>query len=222
MDDSDEIWFEELNESNSERYDPETDRWQYIPCLPEHPTQHAGASHSEYLYVCGGLDRNRVLSSMWRYNTVVETWQRMPDMLSPRADHVMLEIEDNLYVCGGWCEENEAENRRLVETIDMYNPQTRSWKVVTRIPTPKYHAGIVAVETKIYIIGGFYSDSMFDRASSTIEFYDIEKGEWLNLDRYPQNNWECSCVSLYIPKFRDDMQVLTDENVNEEGSSSDS
>lgn len=220
--DNAEEWFEEFGESNGERYDPVSDRWQYIGQLPEHRTQHAGASHLEFLYVCGGLERNRVLSSMWRYDTIYECWEQMPDMMSPRADHVMLEINNYLYVCGGWIEENDAENRRLVETIDVYDPHARTWKIVTSIPTPKYHAGIVAIETKIYIIGGFYADSMFDRASSTIEFYDIEKNEWSNLERYPKNNWECSCESLYIPKYRDDMQVLPDENVNEEGASPDS
>lgn len=222
VDDSEDTWYEELGESNSERYCPDDDRWKFIPQLPEQRTQHAAATYLEFLYICGGLERSAVLSSMWRYCTIYECWEQMEPMLSPRADHVMLQIGDNLYVCGGWFEENQAENRRLVNTIDMYDPQTREWKIVTTIPTPKYHAGIIAVETKIYIIGGFYADSTFDRASSTVEYYDIVKDEWSSLDRYPQNIWECSCVSLYIPKFRDDVQVLTDVNVNEERAASDS
>lgn len=220
VDDAEDTWYEELGESNSECYDPEEDRWRYIPHLPEHRTQHAASVHSEFLYICGGLERSRVLSTMWRFDTLYERWEQMPNMLSARADHVMLEIEEKLYVCGGWFEENQAENRRLANTIDVYDPRTKEWKVVTTVPTPKYHAGIIAVETKIYIIGGFYADSMFDRASSTIEFYDIEKDEWSSLDRYPQNNWECSCASLYIPKFRDDMQVLTDDNAHDDGGQS--
>lgn len=149
-------------------------------------------------------------------------WEQMRNMLSPRADHTMLEIDENLYVCGGWIEENQTVSRRLVNTIDMYDPRANEWKTVTTIPTPKYHAGIIAVETKIYIIGGFYADSKFDRASSTIECYDIDKDEWSSLDKYPQNNWECSCVSLYIPKFREDMQVQTDKKPKDEGPSQDS
>ncbi|KAJ6643121.1 Kelch-like protein 26 [Pseudolycoriella hygida] len=222
VDDLEDTWYEEFGESNSERYDPDIDRWRYIPHLPEHRTQHAAASWLNYLYVCGGLDRSVVLSTMWRYDTMYEKWDRMPNMLGPRADHVMLEIDEHLYVCGGWYEENQAENRRLATTIDKYDPESEEWKVVTTIPTPKYHAGIIAVETKIYIIGGFYADSMFDRASSTIEFYDIVKNEWSSLDRYPQNNWECSIESLYIPKFRDDIQVQAEADVSEEATASDS
>lgn len=200
-----------LDESNSERYDAETDCWEYIRMLPENRTQHAGASLGGRLYIGGGLQRHRVLGTLWRYDPKLEAWEQLPDMLQPRADHVMLVVGELLYVCGGWCEEPAAESRRLLAQIDRYDPVSGQWSVVTAIPTPKYHAGIVAVETKIYIIGGFYSDSMFDRASSTIECYDIVTGEWTSLDRYPQNTWECTCVSLYIPKFRDDMEVMWDE-----------
>lgn len=222
IDDSDELWSQEPDEheSNSERYDPDTESWEYIAAIPENRTQHAGAGYNMNLYISGGLDRHRVLSTFWRYDPNGDTWESLPEMISARADHVMLVIENKLYVCGGWCEESLTDNRRLVETIDVYDPELHTWDTVTVIPTPKYHAGIVSVNKKIYIIGGFYSDSMFDRASSTIECYDIEKNEWSNLDRYPQNTWECTCVSLYIPKFRDDMEMLIDDNANEVESTS--
>jgi kelch-like protein 26 len=45
---------------------------------------------------------------------------------------------------------------------------TDQWQVVTHIPTPRYHAGIVGVDTKIYFIGGFHSDAMFDRATGML------------------------------------------------------
>lgn len=218
-DESDDVWLD-LETSNSERYDAEADAWEYIRPIPENRTQHAGAGHKDYLYISGGLERQRVLSTFWRYDPKADEWESLPDMLCPRADHVMLVVEDKLYVCGGWCEDHSSDNRRLVETIDVFDIETRAWKTITRIPTPKYHAGIVAVETKIYIIGGFYSDAMFDRASSSIECFDIERNEWSNLDRYPQNTWECTSVSLYIPKFRDDMEVLMDESSEEDRSPS--
>lgn len=205
------LWL--MNESNSERYDPEIDSWIFIPPIPENRTQHSGASYSNFLYISGGLERQRVLSTFWRYDTIKSKWESLCDLRSPRADHVMLIINKKLYVCGGWYEENH-DHRRLEDRIDVYDPDALDadgqWIHVTHIPTPKYHAGIVAIDTKIYIIGGFYSDSMFDRSSSTIECYDVLTDEWTNLDRYPQNSWECTCVSLYIPKFRDDMEVLMD------------
>lgn len=41
-----------------------------------------------------------------------------------------------------------------------------------------------------------------------IEVYDLESGEWSTVERYPQDIWEHLCATLYIPKCRDDMDVI--------------
>lgn len=62
-------------------------------------------------------------------------------------------------------ENGETGNRVLADTIDCYDPAEDSWRSVTRVPTPRYHAGIVAVKNCIYFIGGFHNDALFDRAT---------------------------------------------------------
>lgn len=76
------------------------------------------------------------------------------------------------------------------------------------MPTPRYHAGIVCVENKIYFIGGFHSDTMFDKDTAAIEYYDIDAKTWTVESKYPQDVWEHTCVTLCIPKCRDDMEVI--------------
>ncbi|XP_055379118.1 kelch-like protein 26 [Condylostylus longicornis] len=205
---SDEGWIQDIPISNCEKYNTNTDTWEYIVNLPENRTQHAGAVLGCNLYISGGLDRHRILSSFWRYNTFYEKWEELPPMLVPRTDHNMLAINNKLYVCGGWYEDLISETRRLVRTIDSYDPVQRTWIVETEVPTPKYHAGIVAVNNVIYIVGGLHSDTVFDRASSAIQCFNIETKEWSRLDGYPESVWECSCVSLFVPKCREDLEVL--------------
>nr|CAD7259250.1 unnamed protein product [Timema shepardi] len=195
--------------SACERYDPETDCWECVRPLPGYRTQHAGAVWgNRQLYVCGGLDRDLVLSSMRCYDIASDTWESRAPMLAPRADHIMLALGERLYVCGGWAEDAETGNRILVDTIDVYDVSTDSWKVVSRVPTPRAHAGIVGVGSKIYIIGGFRGDALFDRATAVIECYDLETDSWTTGDKYPHEIWEHTCVTLYIPRCRDDMEVL--------------
>lgn len=202
-------------DSTGERYNPENDSWEYIAPLPGYRTRHAGAALDHYLYISGGMENFRVLSSFSRYNTKYGFWEQLPPMLSPRTDHVMLSIKNKIYVCGGWFENTQNESRIFNKTIDSYNCETREWENVTLIPTIRYHAGIVAVNTKIYIIGGFSALVMFDRATSTIECYDIETKKWSVVDRYPTKIWEHTCATLYIPKCRDDMEVIKDEKTTE-------
>lgn len=195
--------------SACECYTPDTDSWESVRPLPGYRTQHAGATWGHCLFVSGGLDRDIVLSSMCCYNAGTDVWEHRAPMLTPRADHVMLVMGDRLYVCGGWFEDVDTGNRILVDTIDVYDVTTDQWRVVTHIPTPRYHAGIVGVDTKIYFIGGFHSDAMFDRATAVIECYDLETDTWTTGEKYPQDIWEHTCVTLYIPRCRDDMEVLS-------------
>ncbi|KAK3908107.1 Kelch-like protein 26 [Frankliniella fusca] len=200
--------------SACECYDPETDSWESVAPLPGFRTQHAGVSWTRpsdnlhWLFVSGGLDRDLVLTSMRRYDASSDTWISRAPMLTPRADHVMLSIGDRLYVCGGWYEDVETGNRVLADSIDAYDVMTDTWETITTVPTPRYHAGIVGVDSKIYFIGGFLSDAMFDRATAVIESYDLDTHTWSTGDKYPQDIWEHTCVTLYIPRCRDDMEVM--------------
>lgn len=203
--------------STCEQYDPVADKWTYIESLPEYRTQHAGAAFGATLYVSGGLDLyGGVLNSLWSYYSFNEKWEKLPNMLHPRADHVMFTINRKLYVCGGWYEVNGQ--RVLAESIDCYDLFSKSpaWHQVTRIPTPKYHAGIVAVQDKIYIIGGFCSDDIFRHTAASVECYDVNEDRWYNLKKYPKNVWEHTCANLYIPKYRDDMEVIDDNGEEED------
>ena len=104
------------------------------------------------------------------------------------------------------------------------------WETVTVVPAPRYHAGIVSIHKRIYFIGGFHSDSLFDRAtgkyylykfntkhlifiiyafvSASVDCYDLETNSWSSEEKYPQDVWEHTCITLYVPRCRDDMEVL--------------
>ncbi|KAF7270357.1 kelch-like protein 26 [Rhynchophorus ferrugineus] len=202
---------EEDDTCTCECYNPVRDTWHTMPDLPAQVSQHAGAglesSYGGKLYISGGIDRDHMcISNVYCYDTVMENWSSCASLLKPRADHVMLGIGKYLYVCGGWT--LEENGRTLVDTIELYDPDANSWTEITKVPTPRYHAGIVCVENKIYFIGGFHSDTMFDKDTAAIEYYDIDAKTWTIESKYPQDVWEHTCVTLCIPKCRDDMEVI--------------
>ncbi|KAG5900505.1 hypothetical protein JTB14_010915 [Gonioctena quinquepunctata] len=203
---------DDYDTSTCECYNPMLDSWYMIQPLPAYITQHAGASFENTfvckLFISGGIDRDDVQSNMYCYDVNLEKWKACTPLLKPRADHVMLSIGKYLYVCGGWTEDRETLARTLVDTIDAYDVEKDCWEVVTKVPTPRYHAGIVCIEQKIYFIGGYHSDAIFDKDTAAIEYYDIETELWTIEDKYPQDIWEHTCATLYIPKCRDDMEVI--------------
>jgi kelch-like protein 26 len=67
--------------STVEKYNPETDLWEYIAKIPEYKTQHAGASYKSHLYISGGLDApGNILSTFNCYNSVCDYWASLSKM----------------------------------------------------------------------------------------------------------------------------------------------
>lgn len=56
-----------------------------------------------------------------------------------------------------------------MDSIDCYDPKDDQWTRVATVPTPRYHTAIVAYNNKIYFIGGYHSDAMFDTAACKSE-----------------------------------------------------
>ena len=76
-------------------------------------------------------------------------------------------------VCGGWRYDDDGHsgNRVLVDTVDVFDPASGGWHVETRVPTPRYHAGVVLVGGRLYVVGGCLGDSLFDRATGKFMGY---------------------------------------------------
>lgn len=196
----------------SQMYDPVNDIWTAISPIPGGSrAQHGASTWRNFVFVSGGLDQDVVLNSMVRYNSLTDEWEGKCPMLMPRADHTMVCYGNKLFVCGGWYENEATGLRVLADTIDVYDIAQDSWSSLTRIPTPRYHAGITICGSWLYIIGGFHSDNTFDRASGAIECYDIESNSWSSFGHYPQAIWEHACSQLYIPTCREDLEVISDK-----------
>ncbi|XP_076045598.1 kelch-like protein 26 isoform X2 [Oratosquilla oratoria] len=196
------------DESPCEAYDPETDTWTPIPALPRARTQHASAALGRFLYVTGGLEGDHVLDSCHALDTATGVWTACAHMPTPRADHCLVTYGGRVYACGGWYEDEASNSRVLVDIIDVYDPEIDDWTAVTSVPTPRYHAGIVVMGARLYVVGGFHSDATFDRATGVIECFDVETETWTSEVSYPHDIWEHVCVPLYVPRMREDMDVL--------------
>lgn len=196
------------DESPCEAYDPGADAWAPVAPLPGGRAQHAAVALGRLLLVAGGLDGERVLDSCYALDTASGAWAPRAPLPTPRADHAVVTYGGAAYVCGGW-REDEAAGRVLVGTVDRYDPAADAWAAVTRVPTPRFHAGVVVVGDRLWVVGGCLSDVPFDRGTGAVEAFDFKTGEWSVYPAYPRDIWEHVCVSLYVPRCRDDMDVLS-------------
>jgi len=193
-----------------EVYCPDIDSWQVTARLPGgNRSQHASVKRRERILVSGGLDHDTVLDTILEYRPEEDNWSTLTRMPRPRADHTMILYDDMVYLVGGW--RDSGEGRVLIAEVDRYDVLADRWAVETTVPTPRFHAGVTKVGGKLFIIGGFLDDDMFDRATGVTDCFDLNTGQWMAEKAYPHDVWEHACVSLNVPVCREDMEIVEGE-----------
>lgn len=170
--DDDQLMIPDDFEATVEIYDSPSDRWtQMAPMVSGGRSQHAASMLSDYeVIVSGGLNSDlEVIDEALILDLKSNQWTMAPQLPRPRADHAMVKIGDGqVLAIGGWDHENEG--RVLIDTIDRYDDNSKSWVTETRIPTPRFHCGVTLMRDRLHIVGGFHTDLMFDRATGFFLF----------------------------------------------------
>jgi len=194
-----------------EVYCTETDRWQVSARLPGGSrSQHAAVKRRERILISGGLDQDNILDTLMEYRPEEDSWRLVSKMPQPRADHCMVVHDDMVFLVGGW--RDSEEGRVLIQEVDRYDILADTWTVETRLPCPRFHAGVTKVGSRIFVIGGFRDDDMLDRATGTADCYDLPTSSWVRGPDYPHNVWEHHCVSLNVPVCREDQEILLEQS----------
>ncbi len=192
-----------------ECYNPATDMWESIAPLPASRMQHAGAVWGNEIFITGGLSPSEFpYDTMMAYDVEHNTWTSKADLLVPRVDHSMMAHRDNVYLAGGWYEDVTG-NRVISDTVDCYNCQTDQWQVLTRIPTPRYHASMVVIGDILYVVGGFGA-GQYHRASRKVETFSLTTASWQEHDEYPIEIWEHVSCALFVPRYRENKGYITE------------
>lgn len=124
------------------------------------------------IYVLG---RNVVL----RYDTWTGTVSERAPMLFARKKFASAEIAGKIYVAGG---------SSGTAAVEVYDPATDRWRVVTEAPRKRYGCIGASVDGVFYVIGGLKIGCTWDAAprsqdalvyARSMDIYDAGEGAWL-------------------------------------------
>ena len=96
------------------------------------------------------------------------------------SHHAVVAYGDKLYVLGG----AGSESR-----LQIYDPWTDSWSLGTDLPFPTEAAGAVALDDKIYLLGGLSGGAPTDQAAA----YDPATDSWQTLTLMPGMRSHAAC-----------------------------
>jgi N-acetylneuraminic acid mutarotase len=171
-----------------EIYDPGSDTWTTGPPLPRPLCAYAIAALEGKLYLFGGWDGSSYVNLVLAYDPEQQRWTTRTPMPTARGYAGAAAIEDQIYVVGGY------DGRRDLAAVEAYAPardngQEKPWAVRRPLPEGRAAPGVVALQSKLYVIGGGW-----ERGYPTAGQYDALTEQWTPFPNPTHGLWRNMAV----------------------------
>ena len=98
-------------------------------------------------------------------------WSIGENMPTARTEIAATIIDDHIYVIGGF-----DKTGKVLDTVEVYNIETDSWKTVAPLPQPLHHAAATTFNDSLYVIGGYTNSNWLP--SNRLFIYDPKNDTW--------------------------------------------
>lgn len=135
--------------------------WKFGPPLPVASGELVAATVGDSMFVMGGLnDENHAARGyVYRYDGKGKTWTALRPMAVPAHHIAITAMNGKIYVFGGFTKPENLIAWQPTANSWEYDPQADTWKALAPLPRPRGSAQAVAVNGKIYVIGGACSNA---------------------------------------------------------------
>jgi N-acetylneuraminic acid mutarotase len=159
-------------------YDDSSGQWTNIPLLNNKGRgAHTSCIVDGKLYVIGGTDGSKVLSTMDMFDPNTCEWVPKNSMPTDRELLASASIDGKIYVIGGLRKVGGAFDYGGLNTMEMYDVLTETWSQLPDMPTKRWGHSAIVYNSKIYVFGGvtFFPTTVF----KTVEVYNPQDRTWI-------------------------------------------
>lgn len=173
-----------------EVYDPGTDTWSEKARMPKSVCAYAIAALEGDIYVFGGWDGGSYTQDAFTYDPDQDVWATVSPMPTARGYAGAAAIEGQIYVVGGY------DGRQDLAVVEAYAPSNdqageTSWIEHTPLPDGRAGAGVVTVQSKLFIIGGGW-----DAGRESAIQYDVRTDSWTLFPSPTAERWRNMGVTV--------------------------
>lgn len=168
-----------------EIYDMETDSWHEGNPLPEARCAYALATWNEKLFLFGGWDGTKYVSTVFIYDPQTGVWTQGRPMDTARGLAAAAALNDRLYVVGGY------DGKQELSTCATYDPATDEWNTCVPLTIGRGGLGLVSVGGQLYAIGGGGWTSYLGFS----ERYDLPNNRWATFETPLVGQWRSPGVA---------------------------
>ena len=132
-------------------------KWTKLAPFPEPSEELLGASAGSKMYVFAGLAPGWVPKGLvYEYDPATDKWAKKKPMALPSHHVAFAELKGKIYAFGGFVLPPKGQQAAWVPIDNAweYDPAADSWKALAPMPTKRGSPVAVALNDKIYVIGG--------------------------------------------------------------------
>lgn len=118
----------------------------------------------------------------------IGTWTTGAPAPTKRTEVAAAAVEGKIYVVGGFNKPSlkNALDYAVSRSVEVYDPESNTWSTTAPLPEGRHHAGIAALDGKLYVVGGFAKSLLSVwKAVPTVYQYDPVTSVWRELPQMP-------------------------------------
>lgn len=173
--------------------DPASGRWRASPPLTVARSQHGMVAADGRLWVVGGWSASAGLVpavEAWRPDALA--WTTVTHLPTPRREPAVAALGRSIVVAGGFNGINDGDMEGYSDRVEVYDLDSRQWRILAPLPTPRRGLTMVAVGDMLYALDGFAGDGGY---LNRVERYDPRADRWTTLDwSITPRTWAASVV----------------------------
>jgi len=172
-------------------YDPVSNVWTRIADIPQ-AISHSGQvfdANTHTFWLAGGFlgnyQRAPSTTQVWKYNVKNNAWTAGPPLPAPRGGGALVKLGSELHYVGGSTRANGVylKDYGTHWALDLnggtaWRRTTRSGQLLAPMPNPRNHVGGIALNGKIYAIGGQHLGDQNRTPQSEVDVYHPGTNTW--------------------------------------------
>lgn len=171
--------------STNEQYDPLADSWTTKAPMPTPRNWISAAAVNGKIFVLGGSNNaGSIYSTNEMYDPSTNTWTTKTALPTARLACGVGVVNGKIYLIGGWIRPGSPPGQPTALNEE-YDPQTNTWSTKAPMPTARNGLAVVAVNGRIFAIGGATNFNPWTNNLNVVEEYDPSTDTWTSLEPMP-------------------------------------